>query len=180
MKRPRGDRRSRVLVEHDTIRIVERMQLHHESAKDAALALGIPVRRAQNLARKGLLRVLDAAARQSLKAIAKADSEGKGEYELPEPVQPEASTQVIVLPDVPPTPTTVEPEPEPVWEWEHLKPYREFMSWPEHRREQWLAQVRENQALGGTRWTPVLRGGIKNRNCFRGCPSYQCTCEDNL
>jgi predicted DNA-binding protein (UPF0251 family) len=71
-------------------------------------------------------------------------------------------------------------EPEPVWEWEHLKPYGEFMSWPEHRREQWLAQVRQNEALGGVRWTPVLRGGIKNRNCFRGCPSYQCTCEENL
>jgi hypothetical protein len=67
-----------------------------------------------------------------------------------------------------------------VWEWEHLKPYREFMSWPEHRRKQWLAQVQQNEALGGVRWTPVLRGGVKNRTCFRGCPSYQCTCEDNL
>lgn len=183
MKRPRGNRRSKVLVENDMIALVERMQLRDEDAKSAGEALGIPATTAQRLARKGLRRVLMAAAQEKIKAIADADSNPiptmQGQFELPEPepVQPEPPPQVVVLPEVLEPPVT---EPEPVWEWEHLKSYREFMLWPEHRREQWLAQVRENEALGGVRWTPVLRGGIKNRNCFRGCPSYQCTCEDNL
>jgi hypothetical protein len=188
MKRPRGNSRSKVLVENDMIRLVERMQLRDEDAKSAGEALGIPATTAQRLARKGLRRVLMAAAQEKIKAIADADSNPiptmQGQFELPEPepVQPEPPPQVILLPAVEPEPTPVTepvPEEDDPWPWGHLMSYVEFKTRDPWRQKQLIAQWEENVALGG-RWTPVLRGGPKNRNCFRGCPSYQCNCEENL
>jgi predicted DNA-binding protein (UPF0251 family) len=69
---------------------------------------------------------------------------------------------------------------EDIYEWSHVMEYSSFRVKTPWRQAQLIAQWKENEAQGGKPFTPVLRGGIKNRNCFRGCPSYQCTCEDNL
>jgi hypothetical protein len=184
----RGNRRSKVQVENDTIAIVERMQVYYESAKDAANALGIPVRRAQRLARKGLLRVLSAASAEKIKAIATADSNPnpilQGQFELPELVPPQVD-QPIIQTSEPKSSTkfvadqpVAEPDDDP-WPWGHLMSHREFLQKPPHRQKQLVAQWEENTILGG-KHSITLRGGIKNRNCFRGCPPYECLCEDNL
>lgn len=192
MKHPRGNRRSKVLVEHDMIALVERMQLHNEDATDAGKALGIPARKAQRLARKGLLRVLAAASREKIKAIATADENpnpmARGQFELPEPIQtaPLPQEDVIASSAIPVATPPVEPASkaesvhEEPWEWEHLMSREEFLKRDPWRQKQLIAAWIENQYLSGKPFQPVLRGGIKNRNCFRGCPSYQCTCEDNL
>jgi hypothetical protein len=100
VKRSRGNRRSKILVEHDMIALVERMQLRNEDAKDAGKALGIPATTAQRLARKGLRRVLMAAAKEKIKAIADADSNPiptmQGQFELPEPVDTNLTTEGVV------------------------------------------------------------------------------------
>lgn len=203
MKRPRGNRRSKVLVEHDMIALVERMQLRNEDAKDAGKALGIPVRKAQRLARKGLLRVLAAAAKEKIKAIATADANpnpiAQGQFELPEVVEAPAP-QVVFLPapeppDVQPVPTTVsDPEfivlpdgtrrrvrpqepTEEIYAWSHVMDYSAFRTKTPWRQAQLIAQWKENEAQGGK---PVnLRGGAPSRNCF-GCgkgPGF-CDCEE--
>jgi hypothetical protein len=202
VKRPRGNRRSKALVEHDMIALVERMQLRNEDAKDAGKALGIPATTAQRLARKGLLRVLAAAAKEKIKAIADADSHPnpmqQGQFELPEPVQPEPSPQVIVPPPVPPPPAPPAPVSDPefivlpdgtkrrikpqqptedIYEWSHVMDYSSFRTKTPWRQAQLINQWRENEAQGGK---PVnLRGGAPSRNCF-GCgkgPGF-CDCEE--
>jgi hypothetical protein len=186
VKRKRGgNRRSKALVERDMIALVERMQLHNEDAKDAGKALGIPTRTAQDLARKGLRRVLMAAAQEKIKAIAAADENPnptmQGQYELPEPEPglPKAeSVHELKLPDVQPVTAPVPEEDDP-WPWGHLMSYAEFKTRDPWRQKQLIAQWEENVVLGG-KHALTLRGGPKNKTCFRGCPSYQCTCEDNL
>ena len=178
---PKGKgRKSNILAYRDAMAIVKLVDHDCMEVTDAATALGLRLSTAYRLLSRARGMLLTPQIEADKKAAEPKVNQWFEPNPAPEPVQPEPAPQVIVLPAVESVPTPVtESEPE-VWEWEHLKPYREFMSWPEHRREQWLAQVRENEALGGTRWTPTLRGGIKNRNCFRGCPSYQCTCEDHL
>lgn len=197
MKRPRGNRRSKVVVESDMIALVERMQLRNEDAKDAGKALGIPATTAQRYARKGLLRVLAAAAKEKIKAIATADTNPnpmqQGQFELPEPEPVQPEPQVIVLT---PVPAPVEPDPdfirlpdgtmrrvkpqEPtaeVYQWSHVMDYSSFRVKTPWRQAQLIAQWRENEQQGGK---PVnLRGGAPKRNCF-GCgkgPGF-CNCEE--
>jgi hypothetical protein len=115
----------------------------------------------------------------------------------PEPEPPSVAVPAI-LPDVQPEPTPVsDPEfitlpdgtkrrirpQEPsdneiVYEWSHVMDYSSFRVKTPWRQQQLIAQWKENEALGGKHTN--LRGGPKNKNCFRGCPSYQCLCEDNL
>jgi hypothetical protein len=86
--------------------------------------------------------------------------------------------EFITLPDG--TKRRIKPqEPtEDIYEWSHVMDYSSFRMKTPWRQAQLIAQWKENEALGGKHTN--LRGGIKNRTCFRGCPSYQCTCEDNL
>jgi predicted DNA-binding protein (UPF0251 family) len=89
-----------------------------------------------------------------------------------------SSDEFITLPDG--TKRRIRPQ-EPtadIYEWSHVMDYSSFRVKTPWRQAQLIAQWKENEALGGKHTN--LRGGIKNRNCFRGCPSYQCTCEDNL
>jgi hypothetical protein len=109
--------------------------------------------------------------------------------ELAEPVQPEPEGKAArtILDESKPLTALLErieheerpaPEPEP-WPWEHLMSYTEFQTRTPHRQKQLIAQWEENVVLGG-KHALTLRGGPKNKNCFRGCPSYECLCEDNL
>ncbi len=102
--------------------------------------------------------------------------------EFPSVVQlePVSDPEFITLPDG--TKRRIRPQ-EPtdneiIYEWSHVIDYSSFRVKTPWRQQQLIAQWKENEALGGKHVN--LRGGIKNRNCFRGCPSYQCTCEDNL
>lgn len=81
----------------------------------------------------------------------------------------------VVIPPV--EPASVEPEP---WPWEHLMPFAEFQKRDPHRQKQLIKQWEENTALGGTRWTPVLRGRPYHHGgvCFGTCPPFNCTCHD--
>jgi hypothetical protein len=103
--------------------------------------------------------------------------EGIGVQSMPTPV---SDPEFITLPDgtkrrVKPQETTGN---EIIYEWSHVMDYSSFRVKTPWRQAQLIAQWKENEALGGKHTN--LRGGIKNRNCFRGCPSYQCTCEENL
>jgi hypothetical protein len=185
---PKGKgRKSNIEAYRDAMAIVKLVDHDCMEVADAAKALGLTLRTAYRLLSRARGVLLTPQIEADKKAAEPKVNQWFEPAFSPEPSQAPSPVEdgTVVVPAipvaVPPQVPTPEPEPEPeVWEWEHLKPYREFMSWPEHRRKQWLAQVRENEALGGVRWTPALRGGIKNRTCFRGCPSYQCTCEDNL
>jgi hypothetical protein len=65
------------------------------------------------------------------------------------------------------------------WAWGHLMSREEFLKRDPWRQKQLVAQWMENVALGG-KHALTLRGGPKNKNCFRGCPSYECLCEETL
>jgi predicted DNA-binding protein (UPF0251 family) len=95
-----------------------------------------------------------------------------------EPISTPEPPVEVKLPDVKPVPTSVQVNDE-VWPWEHLMSYTEFQTRTPHRQKQLIAQWEENVVLGG-KHALTLRGGPKNKNCFRGCPSYECLCEDNL
>jgi hypothetical protein len=100
-----------------------------------------------------------------------------------EPIVAESATKPepvpeIKLPDIQPVTAPVPEEDDP-WPWGHLMSYAEFKTRDPWRQKQLVAQWMENVVLGG-KHALTLRGGPKNKNCFRGCPSYECLCEENL
>jgi hypothetical protein len=91
-KRKRGgNRRADALCERDAVAIARLMHTKFMSAKEAGEELGIPARRAQRLARKGLSNtwLYTPEHIEKLTEMHTSIVEGKGDYELslPEPVK---------------------------------------------------------------------------------------------
>jgi hypothetical protein len=123
LKRKRGgNRRADALCERDAVAIARLMHTQFMSAKEAGEVLGIPARRAQRLARKGLSNtwLYTPEHIEHLTEMHTSIVTGKGDFELslPEPVQtaPEPQGEDVVAASATPVATPpVEPaRPNPV------------------------------------------------------------------
>ena len=182
---PKGKRRSNALVTSDAFELLKRVDGENEDIDEARVRP--PLKLSRSRAYDLLGRARSAVLRPQNEANKKAsETNVKRWYELPSPEpshaplpQEETFIAEVATPVVTPPVVLPTPEPEP-WEWEHLMSFAEFQKRDPWRQKQLIAAWMENQYLSGKPFVPTLRGGPKNINCFRGCPSYQCSCEDNL
>ena len=192
MKTPKGKRKSNAETYRDAMAVAKLVDVDCMEVGDAAEQLGLTRSTAYRLLSRARSMLLHAETEANRKA---AEPAVRDQYE---PIPPSSSfnsdpemggkkppedpilTTAMKLPTVEPVPTEPVPDEDDPWPWAHLMSYAEFKTRDPWRQKQLVAQWMENQYLSGQPFKPVLRGGIKNRNCFRGCPSYQCTCEDNL
>jgi predicted DNA-binding protein (UPF0251 family) len=189
-KIPKGKRRANALVTRDAFELLRLVDGEGMLIDDAMKQLKLSRSRAYDLLGRARSAVLGSQNEANKKA---AEVNVKRWYEAaPEPQAPQVGHDttgfVTQSPDVryvSTAPEVTEPLPEPVpeeadpWPWGHLMSYAEFKTRDPWRQKQLIAQWEENVVLGG-KHALTLRGGPKNKNCFRGCPSYQCTCEENL
>jgi predicted DNA-binding protein (UPF0251 family) len=180
---PKGKgRKSNIEAYRDAMAIVKLVDHDCEEVEDAAKALGLTRATAYRLLSRARSMLLTPQIEADKKA---AEPKVKDWFEpLPAP-EPEPATvreREFEIPDVQPVPTPVaEPEPEP-WKWSHLMSREEFLKRDLWRQKQLIAQWEQNTALGGTRWTPVLRGKPSNQGvCFNPNHSqFNCDCHAGI
>jgi len=177
MMPPKGKRRSNALVSRDAFELLRLVDGEGMLIDDAMKQLKLSRSRAYELlgrARSAVLRPKNEANKKAAETNVKRWYEAEPET----PIESATVATTATLPDVQPVTAPVPEEDDP-WPWGHLMSREEFLKRDPWRQKQLVAQWMENVALGG-KHALTLRGGPKNKNCFRGCPSYQCLCEENL
>jgi predicted DNA-binding protein (UPF0251 family) len=180
MTPPKGKRKSNAETYRDAMAVAKLVDVDGLEVGDAAASLGLTRSTTYRL----LSRARSLLLREETEANKKAAEPVVNKWFEPivaeSAIKPEPVSEVpeMKLPDIQPVTAPV-PEDDDPWPWEHLMSHAEFMTRDPWRQKQLVAQWMENVALGG-KHSLTLRGGPKNKNCFRGCPSYECLCEENL